>query len=211
MEFMDGFSIGDLQNLREARINLQEVSTLLSRAFCKFIFKEGFVHSDPHQGNLYVRQMKNSKGKLVPQLIILDHGIYKILDEETRISYTKLWKGILMQEENTIEEAAQELGAGEDYRLLAAMLTSRTYDDIMREESDVKERLRRWKTPEEKDKLINVAREFHKKITIVLEKINRDLLLLFKTQNFLNTIDNKIGSPINNYTIMVSNIFFICV
>jgi len=211
MEFMDGFSIGDLQNLREARINLQEVATLLSRAFCKFIFKEGFVHSDPHQGNLYVRQMKNSKGKLVPQLIILDHGIYKILDEETRISYTKLWKGILMQEENTIEEAAQELGAGEDYRLLAAMLTSRTYDDIMREESDVKERLRRWKTPEEKDKLINVAREFHKKITIVLEKINRDLLLLFKTQNFLNTIDNKIGSPINNYTIMVSNIFFICV
>ena len=207
MEFMEGFSIGDLQKLRENNVNLHEVATLLSQAFCKFIFKEGFVHSDPHQGNLYVRQMKNSKGKIVPQLVILDHGIYKILDDKTRVSYTKLWKGILMQEEKTIEKAAEELGAGEDYRLLAAMLTSRTYDDIMREEKDVKERLRRWKTGEEKDKLISMAREFHKKITIVLEKINRDLLLLFKTQNFLNTIDNKIGSPINNYSIMVAFIF----
>lgn len=207
MEFMDGYSIGDLQNLKDQKINLFEVATLLSQAFCKFIFKEGFVHSDPHQGNLYVRQIKNTKGKIMPQLIILDHGIYKILDDETRISYTKLWKGILLQEEETIEEAAQELGAGDDHRLLAAMLTSKTYDDIMKEEKNVKIRLRRWKTPEEKEKLIKVATEFHKKITIVLQKINRDLLLLFKTQNFLNTIDNKIGSPIDNYKIMV----FLCI
>lgn len=209
MQYMDGFSIGDLQKLKENKINLHEVATLLSQAFCKFIFKEGFVHSDPHQGNLYVKNIKNSKGKIVPQLIILDHGIYKVLDDETRISYTKLWKGILLQEEETIEEAAHELGAGEDYRLLAAMLTSRTYDDIMKEEKDIKERLRRWKTPEEKEKLIKIASEFHKKITIILQKINRDLLLLFKTQNFLNTIDNKIGSPINNYSIMVIYFYFI--
>lgn len=208
MEFMEGFSIGDLDKLKENKVNLTEVATLLSRAFCKFIFKEGFVHSDPHQGNLYVKNIKDSKGRTVPQLIILDHGIYKVLDEDTRISYTKLWKGILLQEENTIEEAAAELGAGEDYRLLAAMLTSRTYDDIMREEKDIKARLRRWKTPEEKEKLLKIAKEFHKKITIILQKINRDLLLLFKTQNFLNTIDNKIGSPINNYKIMVILFFY---
>ena len=208
MEFMEGFSIGDLKELKEAHINLHEVATLLSHTFCKLIFKEGFVHSDPHQGNLYVNQMTNSNGKIVPQLIILDHGIYKVLDDETRISYTKLWKGILLQEELTIEEAAHELGAGEDYKLLAAMLTSRTYDDIMKEGKDVKERLRRWRTPDEKEKLIAIAKEFHKKITMILMKINRDLLLLFKTQNFLNTIDNKIGSPIDNYKIMVNFLSF---
>ncbi len=210
MEFMEGFSIGELKELKEAHINLHEVATLLSRTFCKLIFKEGFVHSDPHQGNLYVNNMTNSKGKIVPQLIILDHGIYKVLDDETRISYTKLWKGILLQEEDIIEEAAHELGAGEDYKLLASMLTSRTYDDIMKEGKEMKERLRRWSTPAEKEKLIAMANEFHKKITLILQKINRDLLLLFKTQNFLNTIDNKIGSPIDNYKIMVIFFSFIC-
>lgn len=37
------------------------------------IFKAGFVHSDPHPGNLFVR--KNCDGKL--ELVLLDHGIYQ--------------------------------------------------------------------------------------------------------------------------------------
>lgn len=71
------------------------------------IFKEGFVHADPHPGNLFVRPMVDG----TPQLVILDHGIYTELSHETRLSYTKLWRGILSQDEMAIKEASHELGA----------------------------------------------------------------------------------------------------
>lgn len=203
MEFVDGCSIGDSEQLKLQKINSKEIARLLSKAFCHLIFKEGFVHSDPHQGNIYINEIINKKGKKVPQLIILDHGIYKILDKPTRINYTKLWKGILMQEEELIEEAARLLGAGNDYKLFASMITQRTYEDIMKDEKNVKERLRRFKNDVEKERLMFLAQEFHQQITIILQKINRDLLLLFKTHNFLSSLDNKIGSPINTYELMV--------
>lgn len=38
------------------------------------IFKNGFVHSDPHPGNLLVK--KDEKGKL--NIILLDHGLYAV-------------------------------------------------------------------------------------------------------------------------------------
>jgi predicted unusual protein kinase regulating ubiquinone biosynthesis (AarF/ABC1/UbiB family) len=37
------------------------------------IHKKGFVHGDPHGGNLKVRLGKNN----VSELIILDHGLYQ--------------------------------------------------------------------------------------------------------------------------------------
>ena len=47
-----------------------------------------------HPGNLHVRT-HTSDGKKDIQIVLLDHGIYTELKEETRISYNKLWRGIL--------------------------------------------------------------------------------------------------------------------
>ena len=55
-----------LQGLRPAR-----VSALLSEAFLSMVFVGGFVHCDPHPGNLLVRADQNG----APQLVILDHGL----------------------------------------------------------------------------------------------------------------------------------------
>ena len=55
------------------------------------IFEEGFVHADPHPGNLFVRKRQDG----ACELVILDHGIYTELTQETKLSYTKLWRGIL--------------------------------------------------------------------------------------------------------------------
>jgi len=41
----------------EQGINLKELANLISKSFNQMIFKEGFVHADPHPGNLFVRQV----------------------------------------------------------------------------------------------------------------------------------------------------------
>lgn len=41
------------------------------------IFKNGFVHSDPHPGNLLLNKDKNGQ----MNLILLDHGLYAVSDK----------------------------------------------------------------------------------------------------------------------------------
>ena len=45
----------------------------LIRAFAEQIFVTGFIHCDPHPGNVLVRPHPNNKNK--HQLVILDFGL----------------------------------------------------------------------------------------------------------------------------------------
>ena len=73
---------------------MKGLARLVSEVFIYMIYEKGFVHSDPHPGTLFVRK-KVINGRDDIELVILDHGIYTDLPEDTRLSYTKLWRGIL--------------------------------------------------------------------------------------------------------------------
>lgn len=126
MSFEEGKTIANLENMREQNINPREVSRLLSRTFNKQIFEFGVMHADPHHGNMFVRKRE---GRL--QLVLLDHGLMKEFDESFRYNYAMLWRGIIRQDSRMLELAAKNLQI-EDYKLFSAMLTSRTYADLMR-------------------------------------------------------------------------------
>jgi len=58
------------------------------------IYREGFVHGDPHPGNMLVRKKEGGKSDDL-ELVLLDHGIYSHLPNDTRLAYTQLWRGML--------------------------------------------------------------------------------------------------------------------
>lgn len=91
MSYENGTPVTHVKKMREQGIDLKELSNLISESFNHMIFREGFVHSDPHPGNLFAR--KTPAGKL--ELVLLDHGIYTELSQECRLAYVKLWRGIL--------------------------------------------------------------------------------------------------------------------
>ena len=84
------------------------------------IFETGFVHGDPHPGNMHVR--KKEDGEI--ELILLDHGIYTELPRSTRLNYTKLWRGILFQDEKMIRESSKGMGV-DLYDMFACMVADR--------------------------------------------------------------------------------------
>ncbi|GAA0178929.1 ATP-binding cassette [Lithospermum erythrorhizon] len=136
MEFMDGALINDLKTIQRLGINPRDVSRLVSQTFAEMMFRHGFVHCDPHAANLIVRPMPSGKrslfGKRKPQLVLLDHGLYKELDDSMRINYASLWKGLIFSDAKTIKENCVKLGAGDDlYALFAAVLTMRPWDKIV--------------------------------------------------------------------------------
>ena len=62
MSCEEGIPVTHVRRMIENKIDLKELANLISVTFNHMIFKEGFVHADPHPGNLFVRH--NSQGKV---------------------------------------------------------------------------------------------------------------------------------------------------
>ncbi|CAN6472470.1 unnamed protein product [Victoria cruziana] len=133
MEFMDAAEVTDVSEIRRLGIKPNDVAKLVSQVFAEMIFKHGFVHCDPHAANMMVRPSgRNFLGRRKPQLILLDHGLYKTLDFSTRTSYAALWKALIFADVNEIKENSVKLGAGEDlYTLFAGILTMRPWNRVI--------------------------------------------------------------------------------
>jgi len=56
------------------------------------IFINGFVHCDPHPGNLLINPLPNKKDF---EIVLLDHGLYQSLSRTFRYNYANLWMSLL--------------------------------------------------------------------------------------------------------------------
>ena len=74
MEYIKGIHINDIDNLKRAKMDLVGISKKISQIYADMIFKYGYVHCDPHPGNVLVR--KNARGS--EEIVLLDHGLYTV-------------------------------------------------------------------------------------------------------------------------------------
>ncbi len=77
MERMYGIPVGQIERLRQAGIDLKELSRTGVEIFFTQVFTDGFFHADMHPGNIYVSQQPESFGRY----IALDFGIVGSLSE----------------------------------------------------------------------------------------------------------------------------------
>jgi predicted unusual protein kinase regulating ubiquinone biosynthesis (AarF/ABC1/UbiB family) len=70
-EFVEGVKITDVAALEQAGVSPTAVARLLNDVYAEQIFRHGWLHADPHPGNLLV-QPGSGTG---PRLVLLDHGL----------------------------------------------------------------------------------------------------------------------------------------
>uniref|UniRef100_A0A8C9JZV7 AarF domain containing kinase 5 n=1 Tax=Panthera tigris altaica TaxID=74533 RepID=A0A8C9JZV7_PANTA len=75
-EFCEGCKVNDVEAIKTMGLAVKDVKKLI-QTFAEQIFYTGFIHSDPHPGNVLVRKGPDGKA----QLVLLDHGLYQFLDE----------------------------------------------------------------------------------------------------------------------------------
>ena len=78
MEYCQGENIGDFAQNTQSKLQSykMEISKKVTQLFSEMIFLHGFIHCDPHPGNLRIDL--DAKGKLVVHL--LDHGLYSVIN-----------------------------------------------------------------------------------------------------------------------------------
>ena len=108
MEFEEGFKATDVDQIQKAGMERRDVAKLISSVFNAQIFQNGFVHCDPHEANVLLREHPTKKGK--PQIVLVDHGLYKKLDTDFQEAYARLWKGIVVADIEEIKRSCESLG-----------------------------------------------------------------------------------------------------
>jgi aarF domain-containing kinase len=101
-----------------------QVAKALIELFGEMIFVHGFVHGDPHPGNILVSPQGQGKFSLV----LLDHGIYKELDPKFRLDYCKLWRALILLDTQKILELGEQFGVGKYAKYFPLIFTGRTID-----------------------------------------------------------------------------------
>ncbi|CAN1748601.1 Putative ABC1 protein At2g40090 [Linum perenne] len=206
MEYMDGAHVNDIKTIQKLGLQPKEVATLVSQAFAEMMFKHGFVHCDPHAANLIIRPLPSSRrnilGKRKPQLVLLDHGLYKELDFSTRFNYASLWKALVFADAKSIKENCVKLGAGEDlYALFAGILTMKPWNRVIDPAVD---HLVIRGNASELSELQMYASQYFPQISELLRRLPRVILLLLKTNDCLRSVNNSLeqGSSLESFFIV---------
>ncbi|RIB12271.1 ABC1 family-domain-containing protein [Gigaspora rosea] len=190
MEFVHGVKINNLEKLKNLGVNPKWVRTLLQEVFSEMIFCHGVIHCDPHAGNALVTISPITNK---PQLVILDHGLYRELSDDFRMVYCDLWKALVLNDSEALKNVADSLGVSQYIQFLPLIFTQRIPDSTTPLGEDL--------TPEERAIIHDQLK--HIKLSDFfdfLESLPRDMLLVLRTINIVRGIHRELGGkPIESF------------
>ncbi|XP_037658573.1 uncharacterized aarF domain-containing protein kinase 5 isoform X2 [Choloepus didactylus] len=192
-DFCDGCKVNDVEGIQGQGLALQDVAEKLIQAFAEQIFYTGFIHSDPHPGNVLVRKGPDGKAELV----LLDHGLYQFLEEKDRAALCQLWRAVILRDDVAMKAHAATLGV-QDYLLFCEVLMQRPV------------RLRQlWRSNllsrEEAAYMQDMAREHFDGVMAVLKALPRPMLLVLRNINTVRAINAALGAPVDRYFLMAKS------
>lgn len=183
MEFAEGGQVNDSDYMRRHGIDVNQISENLGRLFSEMIFVRGFVHCDPHPGNVLVHACPRSKEV---HIVLLDHGLYQELQPGFRLDYCRLWQALITSDMGGVERYSRRLGAGDLFPLFACMLTARSWTSVNTGISSTPV------TQSEDAELRSNVSLYLPQISKLLNRVPRQMLLLLKTNDLLRGIETAL-------------------
>ncbi|XP_067323329.1 uncharacterized aarF domain-containing protein kinase 5 isoform X1 [Anolis sagrei] len=194
-DFYEGCKINDVEGIQIQGLQPKDAADKLIRTFAEQIFLTGFIHADPHPGNVLVQKGPDGKA----QLILLDHGLYEFLHEREREALCKLWRAIILRDNVKMEHYSKQLGVkGEDYFLFCEILLQRPINMAELALSNVL-------TREEAAYMQDMAKNRFDRIMRVLKDLPRSMLLVFRNINTVRGINVALGTPVDRYYLMAKS------
>lgn len=179
-EWIDGISLTKRQQLIDEGYNLTTIMNQFITIFSKQIFQYGFFHSDPHPGNMLVR---NYKGK--QQLVILDHGLYIELRDKFKREYSEFWRYLFSFDQAGMKRIGEQWGVNS----IEMFASSIQLKPVKVEGSE----------PSTKD-----GRDMMRNILSDTTRFPMELFFLGRTMRIIQNCNKTFGSPVNRINILTN-------
>ncbi|EOA34996.1 hypothetical protein CARUB_v10020089mg [Capsella rubella] len=184
MQFCKGFKVDDVESLKSNNLSPEKVAKVLVEVFAEMIFVHGFIHGDPHPGNILV----SPGGHNGFSLVLLDHGNCKTLDEGFRRDFCRLWEALILLDSNKIQELGKQFGVGKYAKFFPVIFTGRT--------SESKSGLGKGMSIQERQKLKQEVKLLRlEDITTFMGSLPPDFLSVLRTDGLVRSITLKLGAP----------------
>nr|GAT51209.1 predicted protein [Mycena chlorophos] len=209
-EWIDGVRLSDRNGIlrligelpgaeRPLRGGTRAVMEPMVELFSAQMFRWGWVHCDPHPGNILVRPHPSQPTH--PQLVLIDHGLYVQLSEDFRHDWCALWEGMLAGEFSVVDHVTRRWGMGLPDLFASAVLMRPT-------------RLRRGRPPPDPTKqprkrledMSNYERSVLMKAQLKrflhdTDRMPKVLVFLLRNMRMVQGNNQALGSPVNRIKI----------
>jgi ubiquinone biosynthesis protein len=175
MEHIEGMKMDQVEEIRAAGIDPNEVAMIGLRSFSRQLMLYGFFHADPHPANTIV--MYDGRVSLV------DFGITGYLDEETMRQIANLFLGYAEHDYNMVMDALMDAGLiNEDMDLKAFRVDLKDVSESFYGRS-----LQHISARDVYDQMMDLVLKYH-------VRLPRNLLLLLKTFIQTEALGKILGS-----------------
>ncbi|XP_069588216.1 uncharacterized aarF domain-containing protein kinase 5 isoform X3 [Ranitomeya imitator] len=188
-DYCEGCKVSSVDGITQQGLELKDVAEKVIKVFAEQIFFTGFIHADPHPGNVLVNVGPDGRARLV----LLDHGLYEHLSERDRTALCKLWRSIVLRDRQRMAEFSAQLGV-KDYFLFCEILLQRPLS--------LTGTMGNALTLEETQYMQNMAKEHFDDIIRVLRALPRPMLLVFRNLNTVRSLNIGLGASADRYLLM---------
>jgi predicted unusual protein kinase regulating ubiquinone biosynthesis (AarF/ABC1/UbiB family) len=194
MEFLEGIKITDVDALRAAGVDPDQVVRILVETWCEQILVHGLFHADPHPGNLLVQPSG-------PRLCLLDWGLSKELPPNFRLGILAFSAALIRGDTEAMVEALLDLGFetrdGSSQGLVAVARFALDFAQRVRERSWAESRaFSRWND--------ELGAEIRRNPIVVIPS---HVVLLGRVLGLLSGVSRSLGSKVDLLPVVLPYVF----
>ena len=178
-------------------LSLKQVMTTMIDLFSAQMFLWGWVHCDPHPGNIFIRRKKSGQ----PELVLIDHGLYIHMKPAFRHQYSLFWKSLMTFDNKTIKQIVESWGIN-NADIFASATLMRPYTGGDNSTSD--EIRQGLSGKEQSDRAYEAQQKMRKGIREILsdeKKWPQELIWIGRNLRIVQGNNQFLGSPVNRIKI----------
>lgn len=220
MEWIDGTKLLDVATVR-ANYDEKKVLTTLFDAVGDMVFKNGFVHADPHAANVLVRPMPKSGAAPTPavaaaaeggadpaprkkrhnpsdyQVVLIDFGLVVPERVRFRYQYALLFASLFTRDFDSLQRVVRDWGI-EDAEMFASLQAQKPFDALNAGQyGEV--------TREEVREMQKKAHARAKEMLRDTRRIPKELIMVGRSLDILRGVNRLYGSPVNRMNMFVKS------
>lgn len=178
-------------------LSLKDVMTTMVDLFSAQMFLWGWVHCDPHPGNIFIRRLPSGK----PELVLIDHGLYIHMKPDFRHQYSLFWKSLMTFDNKTLGDIVQGWGINNaDIFASATLMRPYTGGD-----NTVSGEIKKGLTGKEQaERAFEMQQKMRKGIKSILgdeKKWPQELIFIGRNLRIVQGNNQFLGSPVNRIKI----------
>ncbi|PPR01545.1 hypothetical protein CVT24_001856 [Panaeolus cyanescens] len=178
---------------------VKSIMQTMVELFSAQMFDWGWVHCDPHPGNVLIRPSPHNPSR--PQVVLLDHGLYVRVPEDFKREWVQLWRAMLIGDYAGVDAVTRGWGFGMPDLMASFTLMRPTILKKGRKKKTKQEGEAKPRKPLTQYEMSVLMKQKLKEFLVDTDRMPKVLIFLTRNMRMVQGNNQSFGSPVNRVQI----------